>query len=65
MSKKDLSKEFLGNISGSAAKCTVKYLDGLISECHKKLEECSVEEFQLNQGELRGYRELKKTLLKK
>jgi hypothetical protein len=65
MSERDLSKEFLGDISGSAAKCTMKYLDGLISEYHKKLEECSVEEFRLIQGELKGYRKLKKTLMKK
>jgi hypothetical protein len=65
MSKKDLSKEFLGNISASAAKCTMKYLDSLIGEFHKDLEVAKEEEFPTIQGEIRAYRSLKKTLKQK
>ena len=62
MSKKALNKEFLGNISANAAKRTIKYLDGLIGELHKDIETATAEEFPAIQGEIRGYRSLKKTL---
>jgi hypothetical protein len=65
MSKRDLSKEFLRDISASAAKCTIKYLDSLIGGFHRDLETAKGEELIAIQGEIRGHRSLKKVLMKK